>query len=719
MTDGTVADHGVADQDTRRYQLGIDIGGTFTDAVVTDDRGGVWTFKVPSTRSDPGVGFVDAVDAARQEVPFGAGDLDRLIHATTVATNALIEGKTARVGLVVTAGFRDLLEIARQIRPDLFDLLRDKPPPLVPREHVVEVTERIGPRGEVLTPLDESTVAAAAATLRDSGVEAVVVCLLHSYVDPAHEGRVGRLLRDRLPGVDVSLSSEIWPEFREYFRASTAIVNMAVRPAVRRYLETIEVSLEERALGRDFYVMQSSGGVMTARVAKELPVQLIESGPAAGIIAAAELGRRMGWPNVVSFDVGGTTAKVGLILNGTPQLSYEYEVGAMAASFGGRSKAAGYPIRTPVLDLVEIGAGGGSLAWIDTGGALRVGPRSAGAEPGPACYGKGGVLPTLTDANALLGRIDPDGFLGGRMRLDVAAAERAIDEHCARPLKMTVEQAAQGIVDVANASMVRALRLVTVQRGHDPRDFVLVAFGGAGPLHAGALAAELGFQRVVVPPHPGVLSARGLLLADVSHVESTTSVAPLAGLSASDIAARFAPIAEQARDQLCGQGIPAGRIRLGHVLDVRFRGQSYELPVEVDDPAHPEVVELVDERFRRAHEHAYGYAADGEEIEVVNWKVFATAMVRQASRTLAAPEQAPVHAEAETPTRERAVRYVESTRTISVHNRGDLWVGQPVHGPAVVTEMDATTFVHSGFTAAVDDSGNLLVTRRKVTWENP
>jgi N-methylhydantoinase A len=698
----------------RKYQLGIDIGGTFTDAVLTDDRGEVWTFKVPSTPSNPGVGFIDAVDAARREVPFDASDLERLIHATTVATNALIEGKIARVGLVVTAGFRDLLEIARQIRPDLFDLLRDKPPPLVPRERVVEVTERIGPRGEVLTPLDESTVVAAGTALRDSGVDAVVVCLLHSYLAPEHERRVGWLLRDRLPGVDVSLSSQIWPEFREYFRASTAIVNVAVRPAVRRYLETIEASLEERALGRDFYVMQSSGGVMSARVAKELPVQLIESGPAAGLIAAADLGRREGWPNLVSFDIGGTTAKVGLILGGTPRLSNEYEVGAMAADSGSRSKASGYPIRTPVLDLVEIGAGGGSLAWIDTGGALRVGPRSAGAEPGPACYDKGGTLPTLTDANAVLGRIDPDGFLGGRMRLDVAAAALAIDEHCARPLGVTVRQAAQGIVDVANASMVRALRLVTVQRGHDPRDFVLVAFGGAGPLHAGALAAELGFQRVVVPPHPGVLSARGLLLADISHLASTTRVAPLAGLSGSDIAAGFAPVAEQARDQLSSQGIPPERIRLSHVLDVRFRGQSYELPIDVDDPAHDDVVELVDKRFRRAHEQAYGYAAADEEIELVNWKVSATAKMPRANPTpVTAPTPTP------TPARERAVRYVDAAGTISTHHRDDLRAGQPVHGPAVVTEMDATTFVPPTFLATVDVSGNLHLVRRNASGENP
>lgn len=698
------------DGDTRRYQLGIDIGGTFTDAVLTDDRGEIWTFKVPSTASNPGLGFIDAVDAASRLAPFGTRDLERLIHATTVATNSLIEGKTARVGLVVTAGFRDLLEIARQIRPDLFDLLRDKPPPLVPRECVVEVTERVGPRGEVLTPLDESSVVAAATALRDSGVDAVVVCLLHSYLAAEHERRVGRLLRDRLPGIDVSLSSEIWPEFREYFRASTAIVNVAVRPAVRRYLETIETLLEERALSRDFYVMQSSGGVMSARVAKELPVQLIESGPAAGLIAAADLGRREGWPNLVSFDVGGTTAKVGLILDGTPRLSNEYEVGGMAADSGGRSKASGYPIRTPVLDLVEIGAGGGSVAWIDTGGALRVGPRSAGAEPGPACYGKGGTLPTLTDANAVLGRIDPNGFLGGSMRLDVAAAERAIDEHCARPLGMSVRQAAQGIIDVANASMVRALRLVTVQRGHDPRDFVLVAFGGAGPLHAGALAAELGFQRVVIPPHPGVLSARGLLLADISHLVSTTRVAPLACLSGSEIAAGFAPVADQARDQLCSQGIPAEQVGLNYVLDVRFRGQSYELPIEVDDPAHPDVVQLVDKRFRRAHEQAYGYAAGDEEIELVNWKVSATATMPRASRTLAATPA--------TSARGQAVRYVDTAGAISTHRRDELRVEQPIHGPAVVTEMDATTFVPPAFMTMVDASGNLHLVR-DASGENP
>ena len=692
-----------------RYRLGIDIGGTFTDAVLADERGALWTFKVLSTPPDLGGGFMDAADRA-----MAAAEIDHalagLFHATTVATNAIIEGKTARVALVVTTGFRDILEIARQIRPDLYDLMRDKPTPLIPRELVLEVDERIGPRGEVMLPLNEASVEDAASRLAASGVEAVVICLLHSYVNPAHEQAAGRIFTERLAGVDISLSSEIWPEFREYFRASTAILNAAVRPVVRRYIDTIQAGLAQRGLPGDFWIMQSGGGVMTAEVAKRLPIQIIESGPAAGLIAAAFLGNALGWRNVVSLDIGGTTAKVGLIRNGQPTMTYEYEVGAIAAAGGGRSRASGYPIRTPVLDLVEIGAGGGALAWLDSGGALRVGPQSAGASPGPASYGRGGTQPTLTDANVVLGRIDPHRFLGGAMPLDPDAAHRAI-ETVAGPLGRGVTDAAQGIVEIADATMIRALRLVTVQRGYDPRNFVLVAFGGAGPLHANALAASLGFPTVVIPPNPGVLSAVGLLQAKIQYVESVTAVVPLSAIGRPQIVARFRPLERSARRALTGQGVAAKKIALLRFVDLRFKGQSYELSIPVSDAKHHDVTAHLRGRFLEEHERSYGHASLSEQIEVVNWKVFAVAESEASSLIERAPERDGGRIE---PVSNRSVRLGGHLVTIPTFERDDLRSGDVVHGPAVIAEMDATTFVHEGFRAVLDGWANIVIEADRV-----
>jgi N-methylhydantoinase A len=692
------------------YRLGIDIGGTFTDVVLVDGLGALTSFKVPSTPSDPGLGFIDAVDRARSALGLDRATLLSLVHATTVATNAIIEGKSAQVALVVTSGFRDLLEIARQIRPDLFDLMRDKPRPLVPRDLVFEVAERIGPKGELILPVDMASVERVAGELRPRDLDAVVVCFLHSYVDGSHEEAVGKRLEELLPGVDISLSSRVWPEFREYFRASTTIVNAAVRPAVRRYIGTIEVELERRDLPRSFHVMQSSGGVMTADAAKDLPVLLIESGPAAGLVGAALLGRQMGWPNVISIDIGGTTAKVGLILDGRPRLTYEYEVGAMAASMGGRTKASGYPIRTPVLDLVEIGAGGGSIAWIDSGGALRVGPESAGADPGPACYVRGGERPTLTDANVVLGRIDPDAFLGGEMRLDPKASAAAIEHHCAASLGRTVAETAAGIIEVANASMTRALRLVSVQRGYDPREFVLVAFGGAGPLHANALAAELGIPRIIVPPHAGVLSAVGLLSADIQHVASVTAVTLVQNLGQQAVTDRFAALEMQARGPLRAQGFSTEEVTLLHYADMRFKGQSYELAVLVRDPRSPTVIDDLRNRFLEEHERAYGHAAVDQDIEIVNWKVFA-AVGNQVPALR--PRTLGFSAKPHVPS-ERRTQLGGDGIGIRTHWRDSIGRTQVVRGPAVVAEMNTTTFVEAGFAATVDDAGNLILERGAV-----
>ena len=465
-----------------QFRLGVDIGGTFTDATLIDEAtGAVYVAKSATTPHNLALGFKNAASAAMRKASVMPGDIRYLVHATTVATNAIIEGRVATTAFITTEGFRDLLEIARQVRPTLYDLMFEKPRPLVPRDMCFEVAERIDASGRVLVPLNEEEVRRLAAQIREQGVEAIAVCFLHSYLNPAHESRVGEILAAELPEVRVSLSSSVAPEIREYVRASTTVINASIQPTVSRYLRGIEEELREMGVPGELLVMQSSGGVFTFPAAIEKPVFMVESGPAAGVIAANYVGDNLGYRDIMSFDMGGTTAKAGLIQDGRPRVTKDYEVGSVARSTVGGSRAAGYPIRTPVIDLVEVGAGGGSIAWIDSGGTLRVGPQSAGADPGPVCYAKGGEAPTVTDANLVLGRLNPEYFLGGEIRLDIDGARQAIEETCARPLGMDAVEAAQGIIEIANAAMVNALRVVSVQRGLDPREFALVGLWRGRP----------------------------------------------------------------------------------------------------------------------------------------------------------------------------------------------------------------------------------------------
>jgi N-methylhydantoinase A len=432
-----------------QYRLGVDIGGTFTDAVLVNlGTGEFRTSKVSTTPQDPSIGFLHTIERLVSEAAIKPEEIAQIVHATTVATNAIIENKVARSAFITTKGFRDILEIQRQIRPSLYDLFFDKPTPLIPRYLSYEVNERMTPEGELYQPLNEDEVRQAVKQIRKKGVEAIAVCFLHSYINPSHEKRTGEIIREEYPEVYLTLSSEINPEFREYFRASTTVINAALMPIVARYVDNLQKEIAARGFKSGLYVMQSGGGVMTGQVARDKPAAMVESGPAAGVIAASVLGTLLGYSEVISFDMGGTTAKAGLVERGRPKLAANYEVGSAAMTPDARGrKGSGYPLQTPVIDLVEIGAGGGSIAWIDTGGTLRVGPQSAGAEPGPACYTTGGTLPTVTDANVVLGRIDPDYFLGGEMKLDKTAAEKAIEEHCARAIgKDVVTTAAEDCI---------------------------------------------------------------------------------------------------------------------------------------------------------------------------------------------------------------------------------------------------------------------------------
>ncbi len=691
------------------YRLGIDIGGTFTDAILWDDAGGPPRIaKVPSTPRDPSEGFL----AAARQIVTAAGvtpdAVELIVHGTTVATNAIIEGKTARTAFVTTRGFRDLLEIQRQIRPSLYDLQFEKPPPLVPRDLSFEVTERLDAGGAVLEPLDDADVQRVARTLRQAGVTSVAVCFLHAYRNPAHEQLAGAILRAALPGASVSLSSEVAPEFREYFRASTTLINAAVRPVVERYLTAIEERLRADGFAAPLLVMQSNGGVLTAASARERPVYMVESGPAAGVIAATYLAECLGRRDVIAFDMGGTTAKVGLVRDGAPSITKDYEVGARAGAGTGAARGSGYPIRTPVIDLVEIGAGGGSIAWVDSGGALRVGPHSAGADPGPACYGRSGTEPTVTDANLVLGRLAADNFLGGTLQLDVDAAWRAVEQGCARPLGLGVVAAAHGIVEIANAAMTNALHLVSVQRGHDPRDYALIAFGGAGPLHANRLAAELHVPLTVVPFSPGITSALGLLATDLVYDYSRTLHSPSSALDPQEVERAFRVLEDEGRRVLEQDGVASSNIGFRRYLEMRYSGQSFELTIPA--PAnHLGDVQLRStvEAFHREHQRAYGFAAPDEPTELVTLRVAAVGRMPR-PRLRPAPRANTTSAVA----RVRPVYFEEAGDFIrcNIYDRYALAAGHRLEGPAVVEELDSTFVLHPGFTAAIDELGNLLLT---------
>jgi N-methylhydantoinase A len=684
----------------KNVRIAIDIGGTFTDATLIDEATGrVSIAKVLTTPADPSEGFMQALGRVLGE--HEPADVGLVVHATTVATNAIIEGKIARSGFVATAGFRDLLEIARQVRPTLYDTQFEKPAPLVPRDRAVEVVERLGPAGEVTLPLDEDSVRRAAAVLRSERVESVAVCLLHAYVNPEHEQRVGEILAEELPGVPVSLSSAVAPEFREYLRASTTVINAVIRPVVQRYLERIQERLAAGGVGARLLVMQSSGGVFGADAAAGRPVFMVESGPAAGVIASAHLGSTIDAPDVLSFDMGGTTAKVGLIREGRPSVTKDYAVGRHAGAGIGAMSLSGYPVRTPVVDLVEIGAGGGSIAWVDSGGLLRVGPQSAGADPGPVCYGRGGAEPTVTDANVVLGRLDPQYFLGGEMTLDVDAARRAIEDRCAKPLGLDVTQAAYGIVEIANAAMVNALHLISVQRGYDPRDFVLVGFGGAGPLHANAIARDAELPTLVVPPSPGIFSATGLLSTDLKRDAAVTIMRRLDELDRAELDEVFARLERAGADELEREGVSRDRVEFVRQLDVRYVGQSYELTVEAGD-------ELLG-RFHAEHERTYGFAAPGEPVELVSVRLTTIGRIEKPSaRSVEAVGPA-------SPKRERPVYFSEAGGFVDcpVYDRYGLAAGTAFPGPAVVEELDSTTLVHPGFDLRVDERGNLVIERRE------
>jgi len=677
------------------YLLGIDVGGTFTDlALVRASDGHAFYHKTSSTPADPSIAIETGIRELLALAKVKAGDVRYFGHGTTVATNALITGRISKTALVTTEGFRDVLEIRRQRQPHAYDLRVPKPVPLVARALRREIRERTYLHGPANVAPDLAALEAILKDCEAAGVESIAICFLHSYHNPAHERAVAEAVRARLPGVFVCASHEVLAEFREFERLTTTVVNASLGPVMQRYLGR----LAERARGlglRAPTILQSNGGVASPQEAGAKPVRTLASGPAAGVTGAAVLAVAADMPDVITFDVGGTSTDVCLIESGRPMIARE-------RVFNGQ------PVRFPMIDVHSVGAGGGSIAWVDAGGFLHVGPQSAGAHPGPACYGLGGTEPTVTDANVVLGRLPSDALLAGRLPIQAELARRAIETRVAKPMGMNVEDAAQGILTILNENMVQAIRVISVEQGFDPRLFTLLAFGGAGPLLASPLARELGMRRILVPTGPGLLCALGLLMAEVRSDFSLTRIGTLESAGATGIAAALAELDASAGAWFEREGIDASQRALDRAIDMRYVGQSHELTVPVSGTVSgTRDVEAISGAFRREHERVYGYAPDAP-IELVTYR--ATARARLASPKLAASTDAKKRLEdAHKGTRRAHFRETGGFVECPVYERAWLPQGARIEGPAIVEQMDATTVVLPGQSARRLDDGQLVL----------
>lgn len=680
-------------------RIGIDIGGTFTDLVAIAADGQVITHKVPSTPHDYGEGIIDGLRAL---LASDGGAVGEVLHATTVGSNTVLEGKGARTALITTKGFRDILEIRDLRMPVLYDLHWTKPRALVERRLRLEVIEKLRPDGSVLLPLDKASVEAAIDMLRAEDVRSVAICLLHSYANPAHERAVADTVRAALPDVAVSVSHEILPEIKEYPRTSTTVINAYVQPVVRTYITSLAARLRAIGVEAPLQLMQSNGGLASADFAATVPARIIESGPAAGVVGGAALAVKLDEPRVITFDMGGTTAKAGLVENGDVLRSEALEVGAGVMAGSRLLVGAGYLLKLPAIDLAEVGAGGGSICRLDAGGAPKVGPDSAGADPGPVCYGRGGSEPTITDCNLVLGYLDPAGLVGGALKLDIDAARAAIARRLAEPLGRSVEEAAFGMLRLASASMMRAIRAVSVERGRDPRQFALLAFGGNGPLFACAIAAELGISRVIVPPLPGVFSAFGLLVADTEHHATQSLRMRLDEADATRIGAVLRGLLATGAERLASDGFPPERRVFRQAAAARYVGQSSEIEVRLPDgdsfPAN------FAELFGVEHERTYGFRAPLDEpVELMGLSVIARGVPERPRLPDAVPPLA-----AAVPASRRAWFPDGGWTEVAVVDRSAL-SDVPRAGPLIVQEYDATCLVPRGATAMLDAFGNVRV----------
>ncbi len=684
-------------------RIGIDIGGTFTDLIAIGADGSVRTCKTASTPADYSAGISVGLQALLRAAGPDAVVTD-LLHATTIGSNTILEGKGAPTALITTRGFRDVLEIRDLRMPRLYDINWTKPVPLVPRELRLEVDEKLRPDGSVRLPLDPVTVAAAIKTIREAGVQSVAICLLHSYANPAHENVVASAVRAMLPDISISVSHAILPEAGEYPRTSTTVINATLQPVVRAYLQSLQTRLNAMGIVAPLRLMQSNGGLASARAAADTPARIVESGPAAGVVGAAALAARLGEARVVTFDMGGTTAKAGLIEAGQVTRAAAQEIGAGVMAGARLLVGGGYLLKLPAIDLAEVGAGGGSLCRLDAGGAPKVGPLSAGALPGPVCYGRGGTIPTITDCNLVLGYLDPAGLAGGTIRLDTSAARVAIARQLAEPMGLSVEQAALGMLRVAAATMMRAIRAVSVERGLDVRACAMMAFGGNGPLFAASIARELGISRIIVPPMPGLFSAFGLLLAETEHHLSRTWRKRLDQLTPEVLQDALDEILIDGDRRLAQDGFEPELRQAGVSVMARYIGQSSEIPVALAPGTAEEILAGLSEAFGAEHNRVYGFRAPATEpVELTGL----TLLARGTSAVPRLPERIPPGAAH--PLFHRNAWFEGSGWVeTSVIGRAAL-VGRTVPGPIIVQEYDATCLVPPGATATVDPFGNICL----------
>ena len=690
-----------------RHRLAVDIGGTFTDLVLLDEETGrIRTLKVSSTPREPSEAVLNGVRRARDELQI---ELDRVVqftHASTICSNTVLEGRGARTGLIVTDGFRDLLEIQRHKRYRLFDQSYQRIPPLVPRRLSYGVPERIAADGTEIKPLDEAALVKALRALGEAGVEALGICFLFSFRNPAHERRAAEIAKDVLPDCFITLSSDIYPQYREYERASTTVVNAYLGPRASGYLTSMSDSLKKTGVKVPLHMMQSNGGVISWTEATRMPCRIVESGPAAGVIAAAHFGKLAGRSNLISFDMGGTTAKAGLIENGEVRQSSGQELGA-GINISRILQGGGYYVGAATVDLAEVGAGGGSIAWLDSGGVLKVGPESAGADPGPIAYDLGGERVTVTDANLLLGRIPA--LLGGEMKLNLEKARRVVQEQLANPLGITVEEACAAVIEVASASMLKMLRIVSVEKGCDPRDFSMVAFGGNGPVFGLELAADLGIREVIVPPAPGLLSAQGLLVADIRYDFRQTHVAPVVGGDMMEVEHVFRALEERGREALRQYGSRENVVYM-RSADMRYARQAYEINVRMPTASlapgqEPQIVEA----FHELHERLYGRRDPAGIVQ------FVTLMVTAVGNTHGFEYESLASGNGSAEGARKALRNV-FFRDVGVvecpsYDREGLRAGDTLKGPALIEATDSTTIVPPDWTVRCDPIGSLVMTR--------
>ena len=680
-----------------RCRIGFDIGGTFTDVVLFDeDTGKYQSAKVSSTPSDPSMGAVEGIEKILSKSSLSGQGVEFLCHGTTVGTNAILEGKLAKTALVTTRGFRDVLEIGRQRRPDQYNFFAEKSRVLVPRGLRFTVNERVNYKGEAVKKLEEDEVYDLIKNLQIEKVESVAISFLFSFLNWEHEERVGKIIKENLPHVYVFLSSEVLPEYREYERTSTVCLNAAVAPVVSNYVENLEKKIASTLQIRcGMNLMKSSGGIMPSTAVSKRAVETVLSGPAAGAISTSYLGEIIGNKKLIGFDMGGTSTDISVIIDGKPRVTTEGVIG-------------GYPFRLPIVDINTIGAGGGSIAWMDVAKGLHVGPQSAGAYPGPVCYGKGGKEPTVTDANLCLGRINEKFFLGGEMALDKEASEKAISEKIGKPLSKNLAEACQGILDVTNSNMIRTIRVSSMEKGLDPRDFALVAFGGAGPMHAGDLAEEFGISTIIIPEMAGLFSALGLLVADIKNDYSVTKLSKIREIDYRDLLSGFEELKERAIAEFKKEKLLTDKIHFFYSMDMRYSGQAYEINIPIWGSMDQPSLEKCEKDFHRAHEQLYWWSDPNRMVEIVNLRISAISEVPKTKphRKESKGENSEAALKGTRPVFFKGFQNFQETR---IYQRALLNPGNVIEGPAIIESFDTTVVALPSHRAEVDGFGNIII----------